>query len=103
MKILQIIQKPQIGGGIYHGAGPTAVSRYEWAINTIKHYEQASQTELPTLLEPVNSASRITPAVRPLYTPLDCTKLKALGVYQMQPLETSLQAFCHVLHAKSLS
>ena len=62
--------------GIYHLAGSGYTSRFEWAqqilANDPKRTEQLVQT-----LEPVSSLEFPTPAVRPLFSALNCEKFAA--------------------------
>lgn len=61
--------------GIYHLAGDGYASRYEWArrilVNDPKRTEQLVQT-----IEPVASDAFPTPAVRPSFSALDCSKFR---------------------------
>jgi dTDP-4-dehydrorhamnose reductase len=59
--------------GIYHLAGSGYVSRYEWA-KQILVYDPKRTEQLVQSIEPVSSDEFPTPAVRPLFTALNCEK-----------------------------
>lgn len=76
--------------GIYHLAGGGYTSRYEWArsilANDPNRMEQLIQT-----IEPVLSEEFPTPAIRPLFTALDCTKFEESFGFQLPGWDESLQ------------
>jgi dTDP-4-dehydrorhamnose reductase len=59
--------------GIYHIAGNGSTSRYEWA-KAIIEMDPNQADRLVERVEPVKSSEFPTPAMRPKYTSLDCTK-----------------------------
>ena len=59
--------------GVYHLAGSGYTSRYEWA-KQILTYDSKRTEQLVQTIEPVSSLEFPTPAVRPLFSALDCTK-----------------------------
>ena len=76
--------------GIYHLAGGGYASRYEWAklivANDPKRTEQLVQT-----IEPAPSSDFSTPAMRPLFSALDCTKFSRTFSIHLPTWEESLQ------------
>ena len=77
--------------GIYHLAGSGYTSRFEWAkqilANDPKPTEQLVQT-----LEPVSSLEFPTPALRPLFSALNCEKFATTFSLHLPNWEESLQA-----------
>jgi dTDP-4-dehydrorhamnose reductase len=75
--------------GIYHLAGSGYASRYEWAkqilINASSRNEQLART-----IEPVSSEEFPTPAKRPYFTALDCSKFNNTFGLRLPNWEDSL-------------
>jgi dTDP-4-dehydrorhamnose reductase len=59
-------------GGIYHLAGSGFTSRYDWAQQILANDPERSE-QIVQALEPASSEEFPTPAVRPLFSALDCT------------------------------
>jgi dTDP-4-dehydrorhamnose reductase len=59
--------------GIYHLAGSGSVSRYEWAKQILAYDPKWTDQQVQTI-EPVSSSEFPTPAVRPLFSALNCEK-----------------------------
>jgi dTDP-4-dehydrorhamnose reductase len=59
-------------GGTYHLAGSGFASRYEWAKEILANDPQPSE-QIVQALEPASTEEFPTPAVRPLFSALDCT------------------------------
>lgn len=59
--------------GIYHLAGSGSASRYEWA-RQILVYDSRRTEQLVQSVEPAPSSEFPTPAVRPAFSALDCTR-----------------------------
>ena len=57
--------------GVYHLAGSGYASRLEWAKEILKYGDEDCQN---VSVVPALTSDFPTPAVRPLYSPLDCTK-----------------------------
>jgi len=76
--------------GIYHLAGSGYTSRYEWAkqilANDPKRTEQLVQT-----IEPVSSDEFPTPAMRPLFSALNCEKFTETFGLHMPSWENALR------------
>ena len=62
---------PENCRGVYHLASAGAVSRYGWAKAILHHAAQGK----PTRVVPVESSEFPTPATRPSYSALNCSKL----------------------------
>jgi dTDP-4-dehydrorhamnose reductase len=60
-------------GGLYHLAGNGYTSRYEWARQILANDPNRTE-QLVKTLEPASSDEFPTPAVRPLFSALDCSK-----------------------------
>lgn len=76
--------------GIYHVAGTGYVSRYEWARAILA--DDPNRTEqLVQAIEPVSSAEFPTPATRPLFSALDCSKFSKVFEQQLPAWRTVLE------------
>jgi dTDP-4-dehydrorhamnose reductase len=60
--------------GLYHLAGNGFTSRYEWARQILANDPNRTE-QLVKTLEPASSDEFPTPAVRPLFSALDCSKI----------------------------
>jgi dTDP-4-dehydrorhamnose reductase len=70
--------------GVYHIAGGSAISWYEYARKIF------AQTEIQADLRPTNEKQYSTPARRPKYSVLSNAKMEAAGLTPMPPLEDAL-------------
>ena len=61
--------------GIYHLAGSGYTSRYEWAKQILAHDPHRAEQTVQTI-EPGRSKEFSTPATRPLFSALDCTRFE---------------------------
>jgi dTDP-4-dehydrorhamnose reductase len=59
--------------GLYHLAGDGYASRYEWAQEILK-YDPSPQEQIVEQLLPSLNSEFPTPARRPLFSALDCTR-----------------------------
>jgi dTDP-4-dehydrorhamnose reductase len=64
------------GFGIYHYAGAPVVSRYDFVAEATKTLQLLGKSH--ATLHPALSSEFPTPARRPLYSALDCTKMKRI-------------------------
>ncbi len=81
-----------ISGGIYHCCGPEPMTWFEFAraaIETARAHGGGPEVQL----EPCTTADYPTPARRPAYSVLNCTKLQAAGVAAHRPFRESLTEF----------
>ena len=76
--------------GIYHLAGSGYTSRYEWAKQILLNDPERSQQIVKTI-QPVHSDEFSTPATRPLFSALDCTRFEETFGLHLQPWTNSLQ------------
>ena len=76
--------------GIYHVAGSGHTSRYEWAkqilMNDPRQVEQIVQS-----VQPARSEEFPTPAIRPLFSALDCTRFEATFGLRPPPWDKTLK------------
>ena len=76
--------------GIYHLAGSGYVSRYGWAKQIFAN-DPNRTGQLVRSIEPVSSDEFPTPAQRPLFTALDCSKFEETFKLKMPDWKISLQ------------
>ena len=76
--------------GIYHVAGSGYTSRYEWAKQILAQDPEPSEQVLQTI-EPALSQDFPTPAVRPLFSALDCTRFETTFGLQLPAWEQTLK------------
>ena len=76
--------------GIYHVAGSGYTSRYEWAKQILANDPEPSEQTLQTI-EPALSEDFPTPAVRPLFSALDCTRFEKTFGLQLPAWEQTLK------------
>lgn len=74
--------------GIYHLGGAGSVSRFDFAKEILR---LSSTGKLGAELKPALTSEFPTPAVRPLYTPLDCTKFETIFDIRLPKWQESLQ------------
>lgn len=80
--------------GIYHAAGSSTISWYEFAVQlvTARAQMRGEQPDVSRISE-VTAADYPTPARRGANTSLDCQKLIGIGVYEMRNLEDAIADF----------
>jgi dTDP-4-dehydrorhamnose reductase len=76
--------------GIYHLAGSGYTSRYEWARQILANDPEPSEQILQTI-EPALSEDFPTPAIRPLFSALDCSRFEATFGLQLPSWEQTLE------------
>ena len=76
--------------GVYHLAGSGFASRYEWAKQILVNDSNPSEQTIQTL-EPALSADFPTPAIRPLFSALDCSQFEATFGLQLPGWNSTLQ------------
>jgi dTDP-4-dehydrorhamnose reductase len=79
--------------GIYHTAGPDAMSWHEFATLAIQEYARQQSLPDPQPITPINTEDWRTPAKRPKYSVLSFEKAAQLGVEPMRPVRESLANF----------
>jgi dTDP-4-dehydrorhamnose reductase len=76
--------------GIYHLAGTGYTSRFDWA-RQILAYDPDRTEQLVQAIEPASSEEFPTPAVRPLYSALDCAHFERVFGLQMPEWNSMLK------------
>lgn len=76
--------------GIYHLAGNGFTSRYEWAKHILADDPEPSE-QITQAIEPASSEDFPTPAVRPLFSALDCTHFETTFSLQLLPWDQTLK------------
>ncbi len=76
--------------GIYHLAGSGFTSRYEWAKKILVN-DPGSSEQIVQAIEPALSEEFPTPAVRPLFSALDCSCFKATFGLELPPWNNTLK------------
>ena len=76
--------------GIYHLAGSGYTSRYEWAKQILANDPYGSQQTVQ-VIEPGRSEDFPTPAVRPLFSALDCTRFEKTFGLRLPPWNSTLK------------
>ena len=85
---LQDVMKERCG--LYHLAGNGYASRFEWAEKILANDPNRTQ-QLVRSIEPVSSEAFPTPALRPLFTALDCSKFQQTFGFSLPDWAESLR------------
>jgi dTDP-4-dehydrorhamnose reductase len=83
-------EKLREGSGIYHLAGGGYTSRYEWAKQILANDPHRSEQIVRTL-EPGRSEEFPTPAIRPLFSAVDCTRFENTFGLRLPPWSNTLE------------
>jgi dTDP-4-dehydrorhamnose reductase len=76
--------------GLYHLAGGGVASRYEWA-QAILELDPNKQEQIATAILPALTADFPTPAERPLFSALDCSKFERAFNLKLPDWKTALE------------
>ena len=76
--------------GLYHLAGSGYTSRYEWARQILANDPNRTE-QLVRSVEPVSSEEFPTPAARPSFSALDCTKFSQIFGFSLPDWSASLR------------
>jgi dTDP-4-dehydrorhamnose reductase len=76
--------------GIYHLAGSGYTSRYEWAKQILAGDPRRSEQSVQSV-EPGRSTDFPTPAVRPLFSALDCSRFEDTFGLRLPPWRSTLE------------
>lgn len=76
--------------GVYHLSGAGSVSRFDFAGAVLRLDPRASQQKTKRI-EPALTADFPTPARRPLFTPLDCSRFERAFDLRLPPWEDALR------------
>ncbi len=80
--------------GVYHAAGPDALSWHAFAQRALRAYQEAVLADAtPIEIEPIRTADWPTPAPRPAYSVLSFDKVARLNIEPMRPLDKALADF----------
>jgi len=85
----------EVDGGVYHTAGPDAMTWHEFACLAIETYRDSVRGEQREVkIEAVTTEDWPTPAKRPKYSVLSSDKVQALGIRAMRSTPSALLDFC---------
>ena len=87
---IDLLERTREKRGMYHLAGSGYTSRYEWAKHILANDPNQAE-QLVQAIEPVSSDEFPTPALRPLFTALDCSKFEQIFGLRLPKWEESLQ------------
>ena len=87
ISLLEIIRERR---GVYHLAGEGYTSRYEWAKQILANDPDRTE-QLVQTIEPALTEEFPTPAVRPLFSALDCTRFKTTFGLQLPDWNSTLK------------
>jgi len=90
--IIRLAMMAQVPGGIYHFSGAEPMSWYGFAQRIFKLSPVAGLD-----LAPIPSSQHPAAAMRPAYSVLSCTKIRALGI-EPPPLDAGLRHVVRTLH-----
>lgn len=76
--------------GLYHLAGGGYASRFEWAREILTNDPNRTE-QLVQTIEPVSSNAFPTPAIRPLFSALDCSKFRGTFDFSLPDWADSLR------------
>jgi dTDP-4-dehydrorhamnose reductase len=76
--------------GVYHLAGSGFTSRYEWARQILAN-DPESPEQITEAVEPASSADFPTPAARPLFSALDCSRFEEAFGLRLPDWSSTLQ------------
>ncbi len=93
--ISALLERPSLNWRLYHYCGEGIVSWYEFAAEILKLARQYDR--FPARLTPIPTVEFPTPAVRPAYSVLDCSRIKAQFGVRIRPWQESLAATLEVL------
>lgn len=93
-RVLTDLIEKNADAGIYHTAGPEAMTWHRFAGRAIEAYRKRHGDEGgPVEIEPIRTEDWPTPAPRPRYGVLSFKKVAALGIAPMRPVDEALAEF----------
>ena len=93
-RVLVDFAEKSLPGGLYHAAGPEAVTWHEFATKAITTYrDEILKSSRPVEISPIKTEDWPTPARRPSYSVLSFEKMAAQGIAPMRPVAESLRDF----------
>ncbi len=94
-RVLADLVLHDVEGGVYHTAGPDAMTWHDLASIAIETYRDAVLGQPREVrIEPVPSSAWPTPAKRPAYSVLSFEKTAALGIQPMRSTPAAMLDFC---------
>lgn len=97
-RVLADLAERDAPGGVYHTAGPTIVTRYEYAVLALRAYrDEVLRDGRPIEVEACKSSDWPTKAPRPAFSALISKRLSPLDIPPMRGLEVALAEFCRRL------
>jgi len=94
-RVMGDLVQNDVEGGVYHTAGPDAMTWHQFACLAIETYRDAVLgKQLEISVEQVTTADWPTPAKRPKYSVLNCDKVNGLGIQPMRSTGSALLSFC---------
>ena len=88
-KIVETTPEP----GVYHIAGPEAMTWHEFAVKVIAKAEDFPEGSIRSRIKAIPTSEYPTPAVRPKNSVLNCAKAKQAGIYLPTPIDEAIEAF----------
>jgi dTDP-4-dehydrorhamnose reductase len=99
-KVLAQVAENAVPPGLYHAAGPEAMTWHELAKRAISRYrDDVLKSDRPIVIEPIRTEDWPTPARRPSYSALSSEKLRSVGIGPMRDADESLAEFVVRLEA----
>lgn len=98
LRICDSIREGRAEMGLFHLAGPDAMSWFEFATLIFAGAKRAGYLETPPALEAIHAAEYPTAAIRPAYSALDSSRFCQQYAVSMRPVvEVLHDLFCHQL------
>lgn len=95
-KLISDMAEGRVASGIYHAAGPTVSTWWDFAVMAIATDVAAKGGDFKGVKDKIariTTADYPTPARRPAYSVLDTSKIESLGYLPMRPLTEALIEF----------
>lgn len=93
-RVLAEIAEKDLEPGLYHSAGPDAMSWHEYAVRALTSYRDARPTKARAVaVEAIRTEDWPVAAKRPKYSVLNCQKLREAGIRPMPATDISLRQF----------
>ncbi len=93
-RVLVDLMEKEAPGGIYHTAGPEAMSWRDFTVLALEAWRQVNGPQDATIsVAPIKTEDWPTPAKRPKYSVLSFEKTAALGIEPMRPVREALLEF----------
>jgi dTDP-4-dehydrorhamnose reductase len=90
----RLIEKRSNYSGLYHFCGNSIITWYEFAVSIFQFAGELGISDIPVVI-PIPTSQFPTAAKRPLYTALDCSKIKKVFEIDVKPWQKSLKKTIH--------